>query len=129
MRNPRGRASTSAAGRRNTSMVSRFATKRGLVDPLKSRMNRGEEEPVTYTSGVRRTWIDYFLVSKKLENRGLVRAAGVLTEPINESDHRPVMLDIDADTALGRSRLWDDIRQAQEESDKSNRNAIKLRTL
>jgi hypothetical protein len=34
-------------------------------------------------------------VSKKLEDRGLVKAAGVLAEPINESDHRPVMLDID----------------------------------
>ena len=44
VRNPRERASTSAAGRRNTAMVSKFATKRGLVDPLKSRMDRGEEE-------------------------------------------------------------------------------------
>jgi ribonuclease HI len=123
VRNPRGKASTSAARRRNTAMVSRFAAQRGLVDPLKSRMDWGEEEPVTYTSGERRSWIDYFLVSKKLEDRGLVRAAGVLAEPINESDHRPVMLDIDADTALGRSRLWDDIKEAQEESDKSNRNA------
>ena len=44
----------------------------------------------------------------------------MLSDPINESDHRPVMLDIDADTALGRSKLWDDIKQAQEESDMSN---------
>ena len=29
-------------------------------------------------------------------------AAGILVEPINEADHRPVALDIDADTALGR---------------------------
>ena len=33
------------------------------------------------------------------------------------------MLDIDAATALGKSRLWDDIRQAQKESDQSNRNS------
>ena len=56
-------------------------------------------------------------------DRGLVKAAGVLAEAVNESDHRPVMLDIDAATALGKSRLWEDIRQAQKESDQSNRNS------
>ena len=39
VRNPRGRPGTSAAGRRNTAMVSRFAAQRGLVDPLKDRMD------------------------------------------------------------------------------------------
>ena len=34
-----------------------------------------------------------------------------------------MMLDIDADTTPRRYKLWDDIKQAQEESDKSNRNA------
>ena len=63
------------------------------------------------------------MVSKSLVDRGLVKAAGVLAEAVNESDHRPVMLDIDATTALGKSKLWDDIRQAQEESDQSNRNS------
>ena len=63
------------------------------------------------------------MVSKSLVDRGLVRAAGVLAEPVNESDHKPVVLDIDAATALGKSRLWDDIRQAQKESDQSCRNS------
>ena len=45
--------------------------------------------------------------SKKLEDRGLIRAAGVLAGPINESDQRLVILDIDAGTTLGRSKLWD----------------------
>ena len=80
-----------------------------MIDPLKTRLDWGEEAPVTYTSGERRTRIDYYLVSKKLEDRGLIRAARVPADPINESDHRPVMLDIDADTALGRSKLWDNI--------------------
>jgi hypothetical protein len=55
----------------------------------------------------------------------VVKAAGTLAEPVNESDHTPVimMLDIDAATALGKSKLWDDIRQAQKESDQSNRNS------
>ena len=42
---------------------------------------------------------------------------------MNESDHKPVVLDIDATTSLGKSRLWDDIRQAQKESDQSCRNS------
>ena len=56
-------------------------------------------------------------------DKGLVRAAGVLAGPVNESDHRPVMLDIGAPAALGESRLWDDIRQAQKESGQSCRNS------
>ena len=56
-------------------------------------------------------------------DRGLVKAAGILAEPVDESDHKPVMLDIDAATALGKSRLWDDIRQVQKESGQSNRNS------
>ena len=86
-------------------MVRRFARSRGLVDPLKRRLGKEEVEPRTYFSGGKETWIDYYLVSKSLVDRGLVRAAGVLAEPVNESDHRPVMLDIDAATALGKSRL------------------------
>ena len=123
VRSRSGMASTSAADKMNTAMVRRFAVQREPGDPLKTRTDWDEEEPVTYTRGETGTWIDSFLVSKKLEDRGLIRAAGVLADPINESDHRPVMLDIDADTALGRSKLWDDIKQVQEESDKSNRNA------
>jgi len=123
VKNPGDRASKGADGRRNTAMVQRFAVQRGLIEPLKPILGGGEVEPVTYVSGERRTWIDYYLVSKKLEDRGLIRAAAVLADPINESDHKPVMLGIDADTALGRSKLWDDIKQAQEENDKSNRNA------
>ena len=40
--------------------------------------------------------MDYSLVSKRLVDRGLMGAAGVLAEPVNGSDHMPVMLDIDA---------------------------------
>ena len=95
VRSPSGRASTSVACKRDSAMVRSFAIQRGLVDPLKTRMDWDEEEPEIYTSGERRTWIDYYLVSKKLDGRGLIRAVGVLTDPINESDHRPVMLDIE----------------------------------
>ena len=35
VRHPRGKPSKSAAGRRNTTMVQRFALSRGLVEPLK----------------------------------------------------------------------------------------------
>ena len=123
VRHPDGTPHSQAAGRRNTAVVRRFAQSRGLVDPLKERLGKEEVEPRTYFSGETETWIDYYLVSKSLVDRGLVRAAGVLAEPVNESDHRPVVLDIDAATALGTSRLWDDIRQAQKESDLSCRNS------
>jgi endonuclease/exonuclease/phosphatase family metal-dependent hydrolase len=82
------------------------------VEPLKARLSREEVEPVTYNSGDNKSWIDYYMVSKSLVDRGLVRAVGILGEAVNESDHLPVVLDIDAETALGRSRLWDDIKQA-----------------
>ena len=36
------------------------------------------------------------MVSKSLVDMGLVRATGVLAEPVNESDHKPVLLDTDA---------------------------------
>jgi len=104
-------------------VVQRFAPSRGLVEPPKGRLDWGEVEPRTYRSGENESWIDYYLVSKNLVDRGLVRAAGVLEEPVNESKHMPVMLDIDAVTALGKSRLWEDIRQAQKENDQSNRNS------
>ena len=104
-------------------MVQRFALGRGPMESLKERLDWGEVEPRTYRSGGNESWIDYYMVSKDLVDRGLVRAAGVLHEPVNESDHIPVVLNIDAATALGKSRLWDDTIQAQKESDQSNRNS------
>ena len=86
------------------------------MEPPKGRLGWGEVEPRAYRSGKNESWTDYYLESKSLVDRGLVRAAGALAEPVNESDHMPVMLDIDAVTALGKSRLWDDTRQAQQGS-------------
>ena len=123
VRHPDSTQHSQAAGRRNTAVVRRFAKDRGLVDPLKKRLGKGEVEPRTYSSGGIETWIDYYMMSKSLVDRGLVRAAGVLAEPVIESDHKPVVLDIDAATTFGKSRLWDDIRQAQKESDQSCRNS------
>ena len=123
VRHPRGKPSLAAADRRDTAVVQRFALDRGLVEPLKERLDWGEVEPRTYRSGENESWIDCFMVSKSLVDRGLVSATGVLGESVNESDHRPVVLDIVAAAALGKSKLWDDIRQAQKESDHSNRNS------
>ena len=123
VRHPDDTQYSQAAGRRNTAVVRRFARGRGLVDPLKKRLGKEEVEPRTYSSGGIETWIDYYMVSKSLVDRGLVRAAGVLAESVNESDHKPVVLDIDAVTTLGKTRLWDDSRQAQKESDQSCRNS------
>ena len=51
------------------------------------------------------------------------RIVALLTKPVNGSGDRPVMLDIDGATALGKSRLWEDIRQTQKESGQSHRNS------
>ena len=75
VRHPDGTPHSKAAGRRNTAVVRRFAQSRGLVDPLKQRLGKEEVEPRTYFSGGKETWIDYYLVSKSLVDRGLVRAA------------------------------------------------------
>ena len=47
----------------------------------------------------------------------------MLAEPVGESNHKPVLQVIGAATALGKSRLWGDTRQAQKESDQSNGNS------
>ena len=122
-RHPDGTQHSRAAGKRNTAVVRRFAKGRGLVDPLKKRLGKREVEQRAYNNGGIETWIDYYMVSRCLVDRGPVRAAGVLVELVNEPDHTPVVLDIDAATTLGKSRLWDDVRQAKKESDQSCRNS------
>ena len=75
-------------------MVKRFAQGRGLVEPLEPRLGWGVAKRKTYNSGGNESWIDYYLVSRSLVERGLVKAAGILAEPVNELDHKPVVLDI-----------------------------------
>ena len=70
VRNPGGRPSNTAAGRRNTEVVRRFARDRELVEPLKARLGRDEVELDTCSNGEHSSWIDYYIVSKKLEDRG-----------------------------------------------------------
>ena len=91
MRHPEGEPSKDAAGRGDTAVVRGFAQSRVLVEPLNGRFDCGEVEPRTYSSGGNESWIDYYLVSKSLVDRGLVRAARVLAESVNESDHKPVI--------------------------------------
>ena len=112
VRHPRGKPSSTAAGRRNTAVVQRFALGRGLAEPLKERHDWGEVEPRTYMSEENESRIDYYIVSKSLVDMGLVRTTGVLNKPVNESGHMPVVLDNDTATTLGKWRLWGDTRQA-----------------
>jgi hypothetical protein len=70
VRYPEGQPSKGAAGRRNTAVVKRFAQGRGLVEPLEPRLGWGVAEPRTYNSGGDESWIDYYLVSKSLVERG-----------------------------------------------------------
>ena len=50
VRSPGGQQSKQASGRRNTALVRRFASSRGLVEPLKPRLDWAEAEPVTYSN-------------------------------------------------------------------------------
>ena len=62
-------------------------------------------------------------MSQKLEDRGLVRAVGVIGDCLNESDHRAIVLDLDGESKLGRSTLWKDIEAAMKERKRTNLNA------
>ena len=76
VRHPKGELSKNAAGRGNTTVVRGFAQSKGLVEPLKRRLDWGEVGPRTYSSAGNESWIDYYLVSKSLVDRGLVKAVG-----------------------------------------------------
>ena len=58
VRHPEGEPSKSAAGKRNTTAVQRFALNGGLVGPPKERLGWSEVEPRTYRSGGNESWID-----------------------------------------------------------------------
>ncbi len=120
--NGRGEIETASA-RRDRLRVEGFAAELGLVEPLQGRLKEGDWMPVTCVSGDRRSWIDYYLVSKRAVDRGLVRAVGVVGDPINDSDHRLIVMDLDAETMLGTSRLWQDIELALAEKRRGNMNA------
>ena len=73
VRHPKGEPGENAAGRGDTIVVRRFAQSRGLVEPLKKRLDWGEVEPRTYNTGGKESWIDYYLVGKSLVDRGPLR--------------------------------------------------------
>ncbi len=68
--------------------------------------------------------MDYFLISRRLEERGLVGAVGVLATGVNGSDHTAVVLDIHLEAALGKSTVWRDIEAEMKKSSESNMNAV-----
>jgi hypothetical protein len=70
------------------------------------------------------SWLDYYLVSSKLMDRGLVRTATVVDEGLNDGNHSAVVLDIDLDSALGKTELWRDIEEATKLAKDCNMNAI-----
>lgn len=135
-------AQPTAEQRRDTKEVECFMNELGLVEPLsrpdaaglwgnsKSRLGGMRSSKVRTFHGRGASWVDYFAVSKKLEDRGLVKAVAVLGEGLNDSDHRAVAIDIDLEAALGKSSVWEDIRQAQKEARETNMNAVfRFRTI
>jgi hypothetical protein len=70
------------------------------------------------------SWLDYFLVSKKLWDRGLVRSVMSVEEGLNEGDHAAIVIDLDMESALGKSALWQDIEAETKKAKESNMNAV-----
>jgi hypothetical protein len=109
--------------------VMAFMSEMELVEGFEERHHRGEggqrgvSDRARRRLGVPRTWmgagksegqwswIDYALLSKKLWERGLVRKVGVTQDTSDGSDHGGTYVDLDWEGMMGRSKLWEDIRE------------------
>ena len=94
----------------------------GLVEPITHLDGGADYTTFQQSEDGNRTWIDYFLVSRRLLDEGLVRQAGILQEPhyasrgnnrlMGSTDHALSMIQLDlgalmasAKPAAGRPRL------------------------
>ena len=103
--------------------VMQFAEALKLEEPLGGRLALGDERPSTWRGGQASTWIDYYLVSKRMRVRGLVVATGVVGDRINNSDHASIVLDVDLGAMLGKSDLWRDIEEVVKRRARCDRQA------
>jgi hypothetical protein len=94
------------------------------MNRVKNRLRGKPAEDVRSFFGNGSSWVDYFVVSRKLDERGLVQATAIIPDSINGSDHSMVGIDIDLESALGKSSVWKDIEAAMRASKVSNMNAI-----
>lgn len=128
--------------RKSTEAVEKWMGELALVEPLsrpderalqkvKNRLGGADPNKVRTYHGAGSSWIDYFLVSRSMDERGLIRATAVMGDGLNGSDHKAVVLDVDMEAALGKSSVWEDVEAAVAEASDSNMNAefkaIKLR--
>lgn len=108
--------------RRDRAEVEMFAQELALVEPMQELHDETREaaggsriEPRTWKGTGENaglwSWIDYWLVTKKLVQRGLVRRIGVLEDKLDGTDHAACLMDLDRDNLLGKSQLWQDIKK------------------
>ena len=101
----------------DTREMEAFCRMLGLVEPYRW-LGQGKAPydavPETWKGRGKRggqwSWIDYWLVSESICERGLVRGCGVLRDKQESTDHAAIYLDIDRENLLGKSRLWQDIK-------------------
>lgn len=108
---------------KDTQMMEEFCEELQLVEPYRALGH--EEIPRTWAGRGKRmgewSWIDYWLVSRKLIDRGLIKGTGVLRDYEETTDHAAIYLDIDMGNMLGKSELWEHIKEAVEKRKQDHR--------
>ena len=96
---------------RDTERMAQFCERQKLVEPYRALGH--DKVPQTWRgrgeSAGNWSWIDYWLVSKKMVDRGLVRKCGVVRDFAESTDHAALYMDLDWENLIGKSELWKDI--------------------
>ena len=100
---------------RDTVAMAQFCERQQLVEPYRALGH--DEVPQTWRgrgeSSGNWSWIDYWLVSKRMVDRGLVRKCGVVRDFAESTDHAALYMDLDWENLIGKSDLWKDIAGLQ----------------
>jgi hypothetical protein len=100
---------------RDTVAMAQFCERQQLVEPYRALGH--DEVPQTWRgrgeSSGNWSWIDYWLVSKRMVDRGLVRKCGVVRDFAESTDHAALYMDLDWENLIGKSELWKDIAGLQ----------------
>ena len=111
-----GESPEEKADREEVELFARELQLEEVISQLQSGREGSSDIPQTWRGNGRRnhqwSWIDYFLVSRKLVQRGAVKAAGALRDTCDSTDHAGCWIDVDLEHMLGKSRLWQDIKEA-----------------
>ena len=111
---------------RDTEGMAQFCERQQLVEPYRAMGH--DEVPQTWrgrgNSSGNWSWIDYWLVSKRMVDRGLVRKCGVVRDFAESTDHAALYMDLDWENLIGRSELWRDIAGLREKKKEMKQQAF-----